>query len=341
MENLSFATFPHRRYNPLLKEWVLVSSQRIKRPWRGEKEEPITQEKRKYDSKCYLCPGNKRNNNQYNPQYQNTFVFDNDFPSLTPETPSVIKSSNELLKSENERGICRVICYSPRHNLSLGTMDTIDIAKITQAWKQQQEELSSQSFIKYIQIFENHGKMMGTSNLHPHGQIWATSHIPTVVMHEQEAQSEYYDKHKQTLLSVYLSLELKEKKRLIFENNDFAVLVPFWATWPYETLIISKKPYSSILQLNPAQLNSLAEALKQITARYDRLFSTSFPYSMGIHQSPVNDKTHPEWHFHLHFYPPLLRGPTIRKFMVGYEMLAESQRDITPEDAAEFLRTVA
>ncbi|MBI3379189.1 UDP-glucose--hexose-1-phosphate uridylyltransferase [Candidatus Gottesmanbacteria bacterium] len=338
MIDLSATAFPHRRYNPLLKEWVLVSAQRMKRPWKGNRERKITPNPLKFDPLCYLCPGNKRTINLYNPQYKNIFIFDNDFPALLPDTPNIYYKEYQLLNAQSEKGICRVICYSPRHDLTLATMETKGIEKIAQAWKQQYEELSAYSFIKYVQIFENHGEMMGTSNFHPHGQIWASSSIPTVVMREQESQYEYYDKHKQTLLSDYLALELKEKIRIIFENAHFVVLVPFWATWPFETLIISRKPYSSILQLNKSELSSLADALKQITVSYNRLFNISFPYSMGIHQSPTDGKNHEEWHFHMHFFPPLLRGPAIRKFMVGYEMFAESQRDITPEEAAKLLR---
>lgn len=331
---------PHRRYNPLTGEWVLVSPHRSKRPWQGQKETASTAVLPHYDPECYLCAGNVRSNGVRNEQYKDVFVFDNDFPSLLTDEVSAAKEESPLFQLKPERGINKVICFSPRHDLTIPEMEVDALVKVVDVWKEQYTELGSKDFINHVQIFENKGSVMGCSNPHPHGQIWAQSSLPTLVEKTQANLLAYYQKHGKSLLADYLAEELKKQERVVIENEHFAVVVPFWATWPYETMIISKRHFGDITQMTAGETMAFAEILKAITVRYDNLFETSFPYSSGIHQAPTDGKPHPEWHFHMHFYPPLLRSATVKKFMVGYEMMAEAQRDISPEKSAEILRNL-
>jgi len=331
---------PHRRFNPLTHEWVLVSPQRMRRPWRGQVEATASQPVLTYDPTCYLCPGNERSGGARNPKYQNTFVFTNDFAALNPDVqPARLDESGRgLLLSESEAGTCKVVCFSPRHDLTLARMTVPEITSLVDVWTEQYSEIGSLPYVNYVQIFENRGEIMGCSNPHPHGQIWANQTIPNEPGKEQESQKTYMESHRACLLCDYLQLETKTATRIVVENAHFAVLVPFWAVWPFEVLLLSKQHIGHLGSLNSVMRVGLADIFKQITGRYDSLFQISFPYSMGFHQSPTDGEAHPEWHLHAHFYPPLLRSATIRKFMVGYEMLASPQRDITPEAAAATLR---
>lgn len=329
---------PHRRYNILTGEWILVSPHRSKRPWQGKVESVQQDERPAYDASCYLCPGNKRSDGSQNPAYDNVYVFTNDFSALLHDSPKGYYDTDDLLKAESESGICRVICFSPDHSLTLPQMSEAAIEKLIELWQKEFKQLSSNSLIKYIQIFENKGELMGCSNPHPHGQIWASSSIPQELCKETKQQQLYFEKHDRSLLGDYLQTELKQKERIVFENEHFVALVPFWAVWPYETMIVSKRHVRNIGEFTNDENKSLASVLKNLTTKYDNLFNTSFPYSAGIHQMPVNDGEHAEWHWHMHFYPPLLRSAAVKKFMVGYEMLANPQRDITAEWAAERLR---
>lgn len=338
MKQSEVSHIPHRRKNILTGEWVLVSPHRTNRPWQGEIS-PSTNEKRQsYEPDCYLCPGNKRANGAINPQYAGTFVFTNDFSALLEDVPSGKSIKNNLLSMKAERGICRVVNFSPRHDLTLAEMQEGEIEKVITAWQNEFSSLGSHPRINYVQIFENKGSLMGNSNPHPHCQIWAQESIPMEPMKEMKQFKSYYLKKKRGLLADYLKLELKVKERIVYENGSFVVLVPFWAIWPYETIIISKRRISNILQLKDTEKKDFANALSVLTIKYDNLFKTSFPYSAGLHQAPTDGKDHAEWHFHMHFYPPLLRSASIKKFMVGYEMLAEPQRDITPEYSAHILK---
>ncbi len=327
-----------RRYNPLTREWVLVSPHRAKRPWQGQVEPTPVDRKPEYDPTCYLCPGNARANGEHNPAYEHTFVFDNDFPALLSDQPSGTYKPHPLIYAESERGICRVLCFSPRHDLTLAQMDQKSIRLVVDAWVEQYAELDAKPFISYVQIFENRGAMMGASNPHPHGQIWASEHLPQEIILESASQRDYFREHGVSLLSDYLKAEQGLGERMVYENESFAVLVPFWAVWPFETMLVSKKHVGALIDLNGTARDALADALRNITARYDNLFHVSFPYSMGFHQRPTDGGDHAHWHLHAHFYPPLLRSSTVRKFMVGYEMLGTPQRDITPEQAASRLR---
>lgn len=339
MESFNANEHPHRRYNPLLDEWILVSPHRTKRPWQGQNEKNATVDLPEYDPTCYLCPGNERSNGIVNPEYTDCFVFENDFSALLQEEVHFEEASNStLFQLQPERGINKVVCFSPKHHLTIPEMAIADIQKIIETWKSEYLELGSQSFINYVQIFENKGAVMGCSNPHPHGQIWAQSSMPTHVAKTQKNLLNYFKTNKKSLLKAYLEEELTLKERVVIENEHFAVVVPFWATWPYETMIISKRHFGNILAMNKQETLAFAEILKGITIKYDNLFETSFPYSSGIHQAPTDQQIHPEWHFHMHFYPPLLRSATVKKFMVGYEMLGEAQRDISPEKSAAILR---
>ncbi len=333
--------YPHRRKNILTGEWVLVSPQRTKRPWQGEVSSVDEIARPKYDPECYLCPGNERANGEVNPNYKNTFVFTNDFSSLLEKIPSDPTSKSDLLITKNETGICRVVNFSPRHDLTLAEMSLKEIRSVIETWKHEFKALSGHPKINHVQIFENKGAMMGNSNPHPHCQIWAQENIPTEPAKELKQFTQYFKKNKQSLLSDYLKLELKLKERIVYENSLFVVLVPFWATWPYETIIISKKRYANLLAIKAKEVEAFADAIKTITVKYDNLFQTSFPYSSGIHQAPTDGKVHDEGHFHMHFFPPLLRSASVKKYMVGYEMLAEPQRDITPEYSAKVLRELS
>jgi UDPglucose--hexose-1-phosphate uridylyltransferase len=329
---------PHTRMNLLTGEWVLVSPHRTKRPWQGKVESLPADDRPAYDPKCYLCPGNTRADGSVNPSYTDSFVFTNDFSALLSDTPDGSINIDGLLKANSEKGTCRVISFSPDHSLTLPLVSVEGIEKVIELWKEEYKHLSEDPSIKYIQIFENKGEIMGCSNPHPHGQIWASSSIPLELVKETREQKNYFEQKGRSLLSDYLGLELKQKERIVLENEHFAALVPFWAVWPYETMIVSKRQVQNILQFDNEETTAFAAILKKLTAKYDNLFEISFPYSAGMHQAPVNDGGHPAWHWHMHFYPPLLRSATVKKFMVGYEMLANPQRDITPEWAAERLR---
>jgi UDPglucose--hexose-1-phosphate uridylyltransferase len=334
---------PHRRFNPLTREWVLVSPERTQRPWQGQMERTTPSKAVAYDPACYLCPGNERAGGARNPSYSTTFVFTNDFAALKPDTPAARGdgSGRGLLLSESEAGTCRVVCFSPRHDLTLARMTIEDIVLVVDVWADQYAQLGSQSLISHVEIFENRGEMMGCSNPHPHCQIWANQTIPNEPRKEQLSQLAYAEQHRLCLLCDYLQLELKSGQRVVCENAHFAALVPFWAIWPFEILLLSKEHARDLVSLDTAKRSALAEILKRITTRYDNLFEVAFPYSMGFHQAPTDGKAHPEWHLHAHYYPPLLRSANVRKFMVGYEMLATPQRDITPESAAGRLRKVS
>lgn len=340
MPDLDLQKHPHRRYNALTREWVLVSPQRTERPWQGKLEEISNEKLPEYDPTCYLCPGNVRADGTRNPGYECTFVFENDFAALRPDTPAGKYEQDGLLISEGERGVCRVVCFSPRHDLTIGAMDTAGLCRVIDVWVEQYQDLGSMPFINSVQIFENRGAMMGASNPHPHCQIWADANLPNEAQKELKALSEYGTVHGSCLLCDYLSLELKNGERMVCENEDFVALVPFWAIWPFETLLVGRRHATGIDQLTKCERDGLAGILKHLTARYDKLFRTAFPYTMGFHQRPTDGQAHAEHHLHAHFYPPLLRSATIRKFMVGYEMLATPQRDITAEQAAVRLRQV-
>lgn len=329
---------PHRRLNPLTGDWVLVSPHRALRPWKGQVEDVPPDTRPTYDPACYLCPGNERAAGIRNPQYEHTYVFANDFPALLEDTPAGGQRQGELLRAEAEGGVCRVICFSPRHDLTLGQMSVAEIEPVVNVWVEQTLELAARPDIGYVQVFENKGAMMGCSNPHPHGQIWATSSLPNEPARELARQGEYYQAHGDCLLCEALALELAAGERLVCANEEFVALVPFWACWPFETLLLPRRHTPDVPGLDAAQRGALADLLRQLTARYDQLFGVSFPYSMGWHQQPADGEAHPGWHLHAHFYPPLLRSATVRKFMVGFEMLGMPQRDITPEVAAARLR---
>ncbi len=351
---------PHRRFNPLTDDWVLVSPQRTQRPWRGQVEKLPQVDIPDYDPNCYLCPGNARSGGKVNPDYSSTFVFDNDFPALLPVeavdftnrgvkqgrgelgfSPTNQDLPSDLFKVEGEPGICRVVCFSPRHNASFPDLPIEQIEAVIQTWINQSLELEQRDYIHYVQVFENKGEMMGASNPHPHCQIWATAHIPNEPGKELSTQKKYYAQNENCLLCDYLQVEAKIQERVVLENEYFTALVPFWAVWPFEVMLLAQRHVASLLDLAKPEITALADILQRLTTRYDNLFEISFPYSMGFHQAPVNDGPHPEWHLHAHFYPPLLRSASVRKFMVGFEMLASPQRDLTPEMAAERLHLLS
>ncbi|MDE1155376.1 MAG: UDP-glucose--hexose-1-phosphate uridylyltransferase [Acidobacteriaceae bacterium] len=333
---------PHRRWNPLKGEWVVVSPHRTQRPWQGQTEDASVPVIPEYDPKCYLCPGNTRANGEVTPKYESTFVFPNDFAALKPDVQEATLDVEQagLLRATTERGICRVLCFHPRHDLTLATMTPAQIAPVVEMWSEQVAELGARPEIQYVQVFENRGSMMGASNPHPHGQLWATEHIPNEPLAELKAQRAYFEAQGKPLLNDYLTLELKQKERVVVENDGWVVVVPFWAVWPFETLLLPRRAVGSFSDLTVAEKEQLAEILHLLTAGYNRVFDTPFPYSMGFHIAPVDGEEHPEWVMHAHFYPPLLRSATVRKFMVGFELLGSPQRDITPESAAETLRRV-
>lgn len=333
----TLADYPHRRKNILTGEWVLVSPHRTKRPWQGQMEKHSGGEKPLYDPDCYLCPRNIRAGGAINPDYKDVFVFTNDYSALLDDVPDNQINLDNLFIAENEKGICRVICFSPRHDLTLPLMEIAEIKKVVDLWENEYRTLGNLNDINYVQIFENKGSVMGCSNPHPHGQIWAQKSIPVEPAKELANFTKYYEETHNCLLCDYLKAELSFKERIVYENDHFVTLVPFWATWPYETIIISKKHLRNLSEFSEDERYSFADILQKTTIKYDNLFLTSFPYSAGLHQNPTDGKDYDEWHFHMHFYPPLLRSATVKKFMVGYEMLANAQRDITPEQAADVL----
>jgi UDPglucose--hexose-1-phosphate uridylyltransferase len=338
MSLLDLKQHPHRRFNPLTKEWVLVSPHRTERPWLGQIEQLPSKSPPACDPTCYMCPGNLRAAGIRNPNYHDTFVFDNDYPALLPDTPDCSENQNGLIVAEGEAGICRVVCFSPRHDLTVSRMSADELGRVVNVLSAQYRELGAFPFIHYVQIFENRGAMMGASNPHPHCQIWANAHLPNEPAKELVAQQEYRSAHNSCLLCDYLALEHEMGQRIVCENQYFLALVPFWAVWPFETLLLPQEHRASIDEFTEKERGAWADILKRVTTRYDHLFEVSFPYSMGFHQQPTDDQEHPEWHLHAHFYPPLLRSASVRKFMVGYEMLGSPQRDITPEIAAARLR---
>lgn len=331
----------HRRLNPLTGEWLVVSPHRTKRPWQGQVENAASPELPAYDPECYLCPGNKRAGDKVNPPYDRVFVFDNDFAALMPDVPEEQKDIGDLLVWEQERGICRVVCFSPNHSLTLSRMKVADIKNVVDEWATQYGEMGRESFISHVQIFENRGEMMGASNPHPHCQIWASESIPNEPAKEIRSQREYNEKHGICLLCDYLKIEREMGERIVCENENFAVIVPFWAVYPFEVMIVGRSHCGSVDDLNDEERLAFAEILNRITTRYDNLFLTPFPYSMGLHQKPTNGGEYGFTHFHAHFYPPLLRSATVRKFLVGFEILGSPQRDITPESAAARLRELS
>lgn len=329
---------PHRRYNPLVNEWVLVSPHRAKRPWQGQVEKLDEEEKPSYDENCYLCSGNTRINGEINDNYEKTFVFCNDFAAIKQDTP-IVATTDPLFKMATEQGESRVICFSPDHSKTLPQLSVNEIAEVVKTWKEQYAELGC--IYNWVQVFENKGTAMGCSNPHPHGQIWAQQQLPTLVSKKCEAQANYFQENGSNLLSDYTRRECDMQERVVVENDDWVVVVPYWAGWPFETLLLPKFSVQRMTDLTAKQELMLADIIKKITIKYDNLFNCSFPYSMGWHGAPYDGKLHPEWTLHASFLPPLLRSATVRKFMVGYEMMAEPQRDLTPEQAASRLKELS
>ncbi|MGZ4780163.1 MAG: UDP-glucose--hexose-1-phosphate uridylyltransferase [Thermoanaerobaculia bacterium] len=341
MDLAQFRETPHRRFNPLSGEWVQVSPHRTQRPWQGKVESVPPANQAQYDPNCYLCPGNARAGAAVNPQYDSTFVFDNDYAALLPNISEANVNDHDLLIARTERGICRVGCFSPRHDLTIARMTVEELRLVVDMWTDQYRQLAAIPWIIHVQIFENRGVMMGASNPHPHCQIWANETMPNQPAREQQSLTGYREKHSSCLLCDYIRVEASANQRIVCENQSFVALVPFWAIWPFETMIISKRHFGSMNDMADDERTALGEIIKRVTTRYDNLFQVSFPYSMGFHQAPTDGEPHPEWHVHAHYYPPLLRSATIQKFMVGYELLGTPQRDITPESAAERLRELS
>lgn len=328
---------PHRRYNPLTGQWVLVSPHRAKRPWQGQQEIVTNVSLPAYDPNCFLCAGNTRISGDINPHYLDTYVFTNDFSAVMPDTPEAQSSSNDpLFQCESARGMSRVICFSPDHSKTLPQLSLSALHCLIQTWQSQTEELGKT--YPWVQVFENKGAAMGCSNPHPHGQVWANSFLPNEALREDQLQRAYFNTHTSPLLLDYVNRECTESIRTVVETEHWLAIVPYWAAWPFETLLLPKAHVLRLNELNQIQSHDLALALKKLTSRYDNLFGCSFPYSMGWHGAPFepansNKMTldHQHWQLHAHFYPPLLRSSTIRKFMVGYELLAETQRDLTAD----------
>ncbi len=346
MDTEALFTAPHRRRNLLTGEWVLVSPQRTARPWRGQMETPPAGARLAHDPDCYLCPGNARAGGVVNPDYDATFVFDNDFAALRPDTaPGELRhgltaAGPPLLRAEAERGICRVVCFSPRHDLTLADMPPADLRRVVDTWAEQTAALGAIPWVSHVQVFENRGALMGASNAHPHGQIWADERLPNEPAKELVEQRAFAAASGGCLLCDYLALEVRLGERLVCANDHWVALVPFWAVWPYETLLLPRAHCATLTDLSDAARDALADILGRLTRRYNRVFDVSFPYSMGFHQRPTDGKLYPFWHLHAHFYPPLLRSAAVRKFMVGYELLGQPQRDITPESGAARLRAL-
>jgi len=330
---------PHRRYNPLSGEWILASPHRTKRPWQGKIETSASQQRPQYDPKCYLCPGNSRAGGNRNPDYGTTFVFTNDFAALLPDTPLEVPASHPLMRLESEQGTCRVICFSSRHDLTLPEMSLEEIRQVIDVWAEQTAELGETC--RWVQVFENKGGIMGCSNPHPHGQIWAGSALPNEPAKEEIQQKRYFGETGNILLIDYLSLEQEQKSRIVVENSHWLAVVPYWALWPFEILLMPRRHVLRLPDLNDDERNTLADIMKRLLSKYDNLFQVSFPYSMGWHGAPTDEGDYPHWQLHAHYYPPLLRSATVKKFMVGYEMLAEAQRDLTAEQAAGRLRELS
>jgi UDPglucose--hexose-1-phosphate uridylyltransferase len=332
---------PHRRYNPLLDEWVLCSPHRLERPWQGQVEDAPAEERPAYDSSCYLCPGNVRANGRQNPSYPHTYAFDNDFPALLPHSDVAARNDDDLLVAEPATGRCRVICFSPRHDLTLAEMKAADIRPVVDAWADEVTALAADRRIRYVQVFENKGALMGCSNPHPHCQVWATGHVPLIPARKLLTQRAYFERNDRDLLGDYLEKELATGARVVFRNEHWVALVPFWAVWPFETMLVPVRRVPDLPSLTSPERDALADALRRTGVRYDNLFRTSFPYSMGFHAQPSDGQDHPYWRLHAVYFPPLLRSATVRKFLVGYELTAEPQRDLTAEDAAARLRVQA
>lgn len=332
----------HRRLNRLTGQWVLVSPYRTARPWLGQVEAVDRAAAPAVDPDCALCPGGERAGGERTPTYRSTYVFDNDFPALLPDDAAVAAApvGDELLVVQPERGICRVVCYSPRHDLGLGALALDAVHEVVETWSRQYEALGAVEWVRNVQVFENRGAMMGASNPHPHGQIWANETLPNEVVAEQATQAAHVDAGGGCLLCAYVAAELDAGERVVLADDDFLVVVPFWAVWPYEVLVLPRRHRGALPDLSTSERRALADVLGRITRRYDRLFDVPFPYSMGFHQRPTDGEAHPEWHLHAHVYPPLLRSATVRKFMVGYELLGQPQRDLTPEAAARRLAEV-
>jgi UDPglucose--hexose-1-phosphate uridylyltransferase len=334
---------PHRRYNLLTGQWVLVSPHRAKRPWQGQVEKVAEERLPEYDPTCYLCPGNRRSTGPVNPPYTRTFTFDNDFSALFPADEEYLQEQpmSGLFRAEPEVGICRVVCFSPRHDLTLPEMALDDVEEVIRTWTKETIDLGSRPEINYVQVFENKGAAMGCSNPHPHSQIWSTGHIPNEPGLEMIQTQNYTSEKGSCLVCDYLKAEQASGERVIAANEHFTALVPFWAVWPFEVLLMANRHTGSLADLTPTEVAGLADVMHMVTVQYDNLFEVSFPYSMGFHQAPTDGKAHPHHHLHAHYYPPLLRSATVRKFMVGYEMLSMPQRDLTAETAAERLRSLS
>jgi UDPglucose--hexose-1-phosphate uridylyltransferase len=335
---MSLPTGAHRRYNPLLDEWVLCSPGRLRRPWQGQVDEAPHEGLPRYDPACYLCPGNPRAGGARNPGYTSTFAFDNDFPALVPGAPEAPVDGDLLLVARTASGVCRVLCFSPRHDLTLALMSPAEIRPVVDAWAEEHTRLGAREDVAHVQVFENKGEMMGCSNPHPHCQVWATAHVPTCPARRLASQRRHFEAKGSDLLGDYLARELSDGTRIVCDNAHWVVLVPFWAVWPFETIVLPRRRVPDLATLSAEERDALAESLCRLNVRYDNLFRCSFPYSMGWHARPTDGGEHPYWRVHATYHPPLLRSATVRKFVVGYELAAEPQRDFTPEEAAARLR---
>jgi len=338
MSTISFDQ-PHRRFNPLLGQWILVSPHRTQRPWQGEQERMPPADRPAHDPHCYLCPGNRRAGEAQNPNYEHTFVFTNDYAALLPDVLPGASASHPLLRAESERGTCRVVCFSPRHDLTLAGMSAAGIVEVINTWAEQVTELGRTW--RWVQVFENRGEIMGCSNPHPHGQIWAGAALPNEPAREDRRQLDYLRRRAVPLLVDYADLEIRQGDRVVAQSIHWLAVVPFWAVWPFELLVIPRRHVLRLPDLTPAERADLAQIMKGYLGKYDRLFNVSFPYSMGWHGAPTAEGDFTHWQLHAHYYPPLLRSATVKKFMVGYELLAEAQRDVTAEQAAARLRELA
>jgi UDPglucose--hexose-1-phosphate uridylyltransferase len=335
---MSLPAGPHRRYNPLLDEWVVCSPHRLKRPWQGQVEPSSDATLPTYDPTCYLCPGNVRANGAQNPPYPTTFAFDNDFAALLPDEEAIESGTDDLFRVERQRGLCRVMCFSPRHDVTLARMTRPEIRAVVDTWADEVAALAAHDWVRYVQLFENKGAIMGCSNPHPHCQIWASEQIPTNPAKRLASQRAYFERHGRDLLGDYLTRERDAGERIVCENEHWTALVPFWAVWPYETMLLPRRHVKELGALASEERDALADVMKRLCVRYDNLFKTSFPYSMGFYSQPTDGGEHPSWRLHAMYFPPLLRSATVRKFLVGYELTADPQRDLTPEQAAERLR---